>query len=336
MSKNYQLILILLILLSGCSNPRKATPDINQDVVFMSRADSSQGELYFYNASLGEIFRLTNNDRHENNPALSRENRFVAFHAGNESNPLTWEIYYIDLETRQEYRLTNNYVIDGHPDWSPNSEQIVYSSFIDSEGNPEGVGDIFVVNRNATGLIRLTNNEFENNDPEWSPDGSLIAFKSTRRKNDSFQDEVYVMNVDGANVKRLTTTSGWNSDHDVSWSPDSKYLVFTRYQGSIPWINIADIANFNTNYPLMTPWNCFKVDLNGEVEQLTFSNDLSGLPVYSSNNDYVMYVEYEPIRINDSIMGFFHKLKIINTDGTDPKMIFFDEKHTYTLEYFDW
>ncbi|MBN1923703.1 MAG: PD40 domain-containing protein, partial [Nanoarchaeota archaeon] len=329
--------LLAVTLILGCTQQLQETSmNFEHNIVFMSRADSQAGELYYYNATSQEIIRLTNNDRHENNPALSRDGRYVAFHAGDEANPLTWEIYYIDLQTMQEYQVTENNLLDGHPDWSPDGEKIVYASFQNSEGGHAGTGDVFIVNRNGTNKVRLTNTEDENNDPEWSPDGTMIAFKSTRRKNETFQDEVYVMNSDGTDVKQITTTAGWNSDHDVSWSPDSKNLVFTRYQGSIPWVNIADIENFQTNYPQMTPWNCFRADLNGDVEQLTYSEDLSAFPVYSPNNDKIMYIDYEPILINNIIMGFEHKLTIIKTDGTSPEVIMQNNKYTPTLEYYDW
>ncbi len=328
-------LLIFIIILSGCTIKESGIKS-EYDIVFMSRADSPAGELYYYNATSKDIIRLTNNDRHENNPALSRGGRFVAFHAGNESNPLTWEIYYIDLQTMQEYQLTSNNLLDGHPDWSPEGEKIVYASFQNSEGEATGTGDLFVIDRDGTNRIRLTNTDYEDSDPEWSPDGSMIAFKSTRRKNETFQDEVYIMNSDGSNVRRLTTTNGWNSDHDPSWSLDSDYLVFTRYEGSIPWINIVNFDNFQTNYPLMTPWNCFKVDLQGNVEQLTNSENLNGLPTYSPDNTKIMYTDYVPIIINEVILGFQHRLTIINPDGSNPEVIMPDNEHTPTLEYFDW
>jgi Tol biopolymer transport system component len=325
-----KIVLILFILiLSGCTQKLN-----NVKIVFMSKADSQQGELYLYNTTNENIIRLTNNNRHENNPALSRKGRYVAFHAGDINNMLTWEIHYIDLQTMQEYQVTNNSLIDGHPDWSPDNQQIVYSSFQDSQGNPAGVGDIFIINKNGSKIKRLTNNEHENNDPEWSLDGTKIVFKSTRRKNETFQDEIYIMNINGSDVKRLTTTNEWNSDHDPSWSMDNENIVFTRFQGRTPWINLVNISFFQNNYDLFTPWNCFKVDLNGNIEQLTFSKHLNVLPVYSPTKEGIMYIEYEPIFLNNIISGFYHKLILIN--GTKKTIIFDNKIHTPTLEYYDW
>jgi len=83
----------------------------NGKIVFLSKADSPEsGELYLLDKS-GQITRLTDNNRHENNPALSPDGKKVAFHGGDVDNPLTWDIYVIDLETKEETRLTNNNIL---------------------------------------------------------------------------------------------------------------------------------------------------------------------------------------------------------------------------------
>ena len=67
----------------------------------MSRKDSPEGELYLLDKN-GTITRLTNNHRHENNPAISFDGKKIAFNGGEEGNQLTWEIYTLDLETMKE------------------------------------------------------------------------------------------------------------------------------------------------------------------------------------------------------------------------------------------
>ena len=57
----------------------------------------------------GHVTRLTTNNRHEKNPALSPDGTRVAFLAGASAIPLTWEIYILDLETGAESQLAHNY-----------------------------------------------------------------------------------------------------------------------------------------------------------------------------------------------------------------------------------
>jgi len=309
----------------------KAQP--NQKIVFMSKADSTEGELYLLDKT-GEITRLTNNTRHENNPALSRDGKKVAFNAGEWGNQLTWDIYVLDLETKQEARLTNNNVIDAHPDWSPDGSKIAFGSFRDAHTGPAGVADIYVMNADGTGLTQLTDTPWEDNDPEWSPDGAKIVFKSTRDTQTSAREEIYTMNSDGSGVKRLTQTSGWQSDHDPSWSPDSDKIVFIRFEGSRAW---TDTANFAEDWEELTPWNVHVVDLNGNVQKLT-DNDSAGwgVALFSSDASKIVYGRIDWITDGGKVIGGNHRLILMNPDGSDEKQLIPDDDHTGTLEYFDW
>ncbi len=302
----------------------------------MSKADSPQGgELYLLDKS-GQITRLTNNDRHENNPALSPDGKKVAFHGGDIDNPLTWDIYIINLETKEETRLTNNKVLDGHPDWSPDGTKIVFASFSDVHGNPSGTADIYTVNIDGTGLTQLTNSSWEDNDPEWSPDGTKIAFKSTRNTQESAREEIYVMDADGDNVRRLTRTTGWQSDHDPSWSPDSKTIAFNRYGGGRPWTDITDPDILRDHWQDILPWDTYKVDLIGNVTKLTDVDYASGLPVFSEDGTKILFLRLDFIIVNNQLGGAHHRLILMSPDGYNQEQLIPDDRHTPTLEYFDW
>lgn len=102
------------IMFGGCGRDEPTEPSDplslwkslpNHQIVFLSRADHPAGELYRINKA-GDIYRLTDNDRHENNPAISADGLHVAFHAGQEDNPLTWDIIRLEIATKREVRLT--------------------------------------------------------------------------------------------------------------------------------------------------------------------------------------------------------------------------------------
>jgi Tol biopolymer transport system component len=314
----------------------KAQP--NEQIVFMSKADSAEGELYLLDKA-GEITRLTNNNRHENNPALSPDGKKVAFNAGDASKQLTWDIYVLDLDTKQETQLTSNQVIDAHPDWSPDGSKIVFGSFRNASGNAAGAADIYVMNADGTGsLTQLTSTQWEDNDPEWSPDGTKIVFKSTRDTQTSAREEIYVMNSDGSGVKRLTQTSGWQSDHDPSWSPNSDKVVFVRFEGSRAWTDGTDPTILATKWQELTPWNIYAVDLSGNTQKLTSNAQAGwGAVVYSSDGSKILYgrLDWIPDSSN-KIIGADHRLILMNADGSDQKQLIPDDRHTPTLEYVDW
>lgn len=306
----------------------------NQKIVFMSKADMPEGELYLLDKD-GNTTRLTHNNRHENNPALSFDGTKVAFNGGDENDPLTWEIFILDLNTGEETRLTANHVLDAHPDWSPDGSKIVFGSFRDSEGNPSGAADIYLTNIDGSGLIQLTTSPWEDNDPEWSPDGTRIVFKSTRNTQQSGREEIYVMNSDGSDPQRLTTTSGWQSDHDPSWSPDSGSIVFTRFEGSRIWFNTT---NFADDWQELTPWNVHRVDLAGNVTRLSDHGSAGwGVVLWSADGSKILYGTIEWITDESNrVIGGYHRLILMEPDGSNPQQLLPDDEHTGTLEYFDW
>lgn len=309
---------------------------LNDKIVFTSKADSEEGELYLLE-NTGEVVRLTNNDRYEANPALSPDGEKVAFHGGNSDDPISWEIYILNLGTGNETKLTSNNVLDGHPDWSPNGSKIIFTTFRDSQGNPSSTSDIYMVKTDGTEKTRLTESEWDDADAEWSPDGTKIVFKSTRNTQQKYRSEIYTMDNDGSNLKKLTNTTDNESDHDPSWGPDSETIVFNRYEGTRLWIKITDSQTLQNHWQELTPWNAYKTDLNGNITKLTNSQYIAGLPVFSADGTKILFVKQEFI-INEKnqLIGSQHKLFLMNPDGTDQEQLIPKDRHTPTLESFDW
>jgi hypothetical protein len=108
--------------------------------------------------------------------------------------------------------------------WSPVSEQIAFVST--DTGNEE----IWVINRDGSGLKQLTRDEFHwwDKHPSWSPDGRQIVFWSNR----TGHGQIWVMDADGGNLYSLSRT-GFND-----WDP-----VWIKYPG-IP----ANAFEFHTPY----------------------------------------------------------------------------------------
>ena len=337
-------LLFIFAIISGCSEPVDVQPEVarplwqlqpNPIVVFMSKSDSPEGELYLLEKD-GSITRLTFNDRHENNPALSPDSTKVAFHAGDPLDMFSWEIYVLDLGTGEENQLTDNRVLDGHPDWSPDGTRLVFGSFSDAGGNPSGAADIVVLALDGTGFTRLTNSPWEDNDPEWSPDGTKIAFKSTRLTQEHAREEIFVMNVDGSQVQRLTTTSGWQSDHDPSWSPDGQTIAFSRFEGERRWTDIADVDILLEHWQELMPWNVYTADLSGKVEAITGGAGAAGLPVFADDGSGILYLYFEFMTADDRIIGADHQLHLFDILGGNVQPLVALPDHAPTMEYYDW
>ena len=87
-----------------------------------------------------------------------------------------------------------------------------------------GLGEIFVVNADGTGVEQLTDDAFADASPSWSPDGTQIVFSSTR---DGADTELYVMNADGSALTRLTDDA--EDQLTPAWSPDGTQIAFGEF-----------------------------------------------------------------------------------------------------------
>lgn len=328
-----------LLLISSCQTDNKLSQKIDAPIVFMSRADHPAGELYLMLID-GSIKRLTDNERHENNPAFSMDRSEIVYHGGIEGDMLSWEIFMMDLNTGVETRLTNNRVTDGHPDWTPDGSSIVYSSFVDTSEHPSPFADIFLLDLDSMVSVNLTDTPYEDNDPEVSPDGSKIAFKSTRYTKKAGKEEIYVMDIDGLNVIRLTDSKDWQSDHDPSWDLDSKTIYFERFEGNVEWFEIGKPGLDREKINDLTPWNNYEVSINTpfNIKPLTSvsKGQVAFLPVVAPNDKAILYMLIEFIFEDSKVIGATHKLNLSNLDGSMARQYPLDDRHIYTLEYFDW
>ena len=123
----------------------------------------------------------------------------------------------VELESRQQTRLTIGPERERIGDWSPDGEWLVFT-----ESGHEG---LLLRNPNGVNRIELTNGP--DSDPVWSPKGDRIAFL---RETDDGRD-LYVL--------RPTKSDNWaddtdeiaisDVDHDEfapAWSADGRRLAF--------------------------------------------------------------------------------------------------------------
>jgi Tol biopolymer transport system component len=111
---------------------------------------------------------------------------------------------------------------DSLPRWSPDGRQLAFQRIV--AGGVES--DIFVVNRDGSGLRRLTFTHSQmTRRPSWSLDGSRIAYDG-----DGF---FYVMNRDGSEQRKASAGSS------ATWSPTGSEIVFD-YKGKIGTYGVDD------------------------------------------------------------------------------------------------
>lgn len=150
------------------------------------------------------------------------------------------EIFVINADGTGRQQLTNNLVDDQDPSWSPDGQQIVFTS-----GYPH-TNQIYLMESDGSNVKQLTA-EGENYNPTWSPDGKRILFSSSR--NGSWDSaDLFTMNVDGSNQMVLNNTDF--ADVQAKWSPDGTMIAYAqsyeskKYELVIMRVDGTELARF--------------------------------------------------------------------------------------------
>jgi len=111
------------------------------------------------------------------------------------------------------------------PQWSPDGTQLVFTGF------SNGFTDLFIINRDGTGLRRLTHDKYADLHPSWSPDGRMIAFTTDRGGNTDFDLlrfsnlRIAIYHLDTGTIEVLGGMDAGKNINPV-WSPDGRALAF--------------------------------------------------------------------------------------------------------------
>jgi len=86
--------------------------------------------------------------------------------------------------------------------------------------------DLYVLERDGTGLRQLTNDAHKDRGPSFSPDGGRLLFFSNR----SGSYEAWSVRLDGSGLTQMTRTVG-SEVTEVGMSPDASVLVMNLDRG---------------------------------------------------------------------------------------------------------
>jgi Tol biopolymer transport system component len=183
-------------------------------IAFSSRRDGNF-EIYVMNADGTNQVRLTTDAGSDGQPAWgvyagSPPLTVIAFVSSRYGNN---EIMVMLPNGTAVQRKTNNPADDRDPEYSPDSNQLAFTS----SGNTPAPG-IYTMARNGVNFgtpVRLTTG---GEGPAWSPDGGNLAFgrKVFRLATESTKGELFRIRSDGTGQRQLTDNDSW--DYTPAWS----------------------------------------------------------------------------------------------------------------------
>lgn len=189
-------------------------------------------EIYLMDADGSNKRPITGHQSISLSPAWNPDGQEIAYVSYFSGAP---GIYLVSVTSGQKTPVVTEGSLNVSPSFSPDGSKLVFARSIGS-GNTE----IFLYNRDNSGLRQLTHSSGIDTNPEWSPSGQRIAFTSSR----TGSPQVYLMDAEGANLRRVTFDGDYNDG--ASWSPDGTRLVYASRRRGIFDIAIADVVTLES------------------------------------------------------------------------------------------
>ena len=199
----------------------------------------------------------------------------------------------MDYDGANSRFLTDDNDIVLAPRFSPNNEEIVYTSY------ETGVPKVYLMNVDTLNKRVLDDQPGMTFAPRFSPDGRNVVMSLTDRGN----TDIYSVVLESRRKTRLT--SGPSIDTAPSFSPDGKQIVFESDRGGRQQIYIMSSSG-------------------GDATRISFGKGSYGTPVWSPRGDMIAFT-----KINQ---GRFH-IGVMRTDGSNERLLtasFLDEGPTWS------
>jgi TolB protein len=186
-----------------------------------------------------------------------------------------FEIYRMALARGISVPLTHDLAHASYPDWSPNGQQIVFTS------DKSGASTIYIMDvegRNWRAIPPPI--EGDQTDPKWSPDGESIAYVFIQKANHfAYNPQLIVYNLRTQTISYLTNNI--DNAQMPTWSPDGAQIAFTSQSENLAVLTIASITL-----------------KNGEVQSLTPLPQYEINPTWSPDGDTIAYQDGSPDEIH--------------------------------------
>lgn len=178
--------------------------------------------LWIGNVATGEVAQITRNthpacDR-EYNPRWSPDGSRLTYWRDPYQNgqPTGTAVFSIEADGTHQRRLTDPKMFAGDPDWSPDGQWIVFSTYPLNEFNfTPKISNLYRIHPDGSGLEQLTHNETADlraTQPRYTPDGSWIIYTAVRPNSRS----LWAIPADGGTP--VVITAGGIYTHGT-WQP---------------------------------------------------------------------------------------------------------------------
>ncbi|MDJ0841327.1 MAG: hypothetical protein QNK37_32755 [Acidobacteriota bacterium] len=261
------------------------SPDGKQ-LVF-TRVNGGAFDLFIKDLAGGKTRQLTNGPATESTawwgmPSVERAR--IAYQSPASGND---DIWIMDADGRNPYRLTESAKADRNPSWSPDGRTVYF------ESDRSGVWGIYVKPVTGGPARRITQEDLMDKYPSLSPDGSRFTGITVVDK----VVRIFFCDVTGADRRFLEAPTGTFSSYPTL-SPDNRRVAFASNR------DVAIVHRGGENRAL----EIYLADVDGSnVTRLTRNEREDSLPAWSPDGKRLLY--------NSARSGQYH-VHVIGADGS--------------------
>ncbi|MCB9135673.1 MAG: PD40 domain-containing protein [Anaerolineales bacterium] len=203
-----------------------------------------------------------------------------------------YEIYFMDVSTRQIAQVTNNDIYEASTAWSPDGQYIVFlAADVDFDPNLGTLSDIVILNTSDYSTTTIVSRLPVNN-PTWSPDNKKIVYQA-----DNMDYSLYSIEVDSRKITPLTDVSVIGPP---DWSPNDTAILFVCELGSLN-LEVCKVDEDGSNFTQLT-----NTPYNSIIYEAIWSPDGSKIAFIESVDISVLYNNQDLVRM----------IYVMNADGS--------------------
>jgi len=348
------------------SCPWDSTPDISPDgrKFTLTFKKSGKFDTFTMNIDGSKLQTLTDNSSPCRAARWSSDGKSIVYMDGIIVGD--YELFKVDVETKNTTRLTYASDTDAVPDWSPTGDKIAFHSYRD---HPSAFTEVYTMNDDGSEQTRITDTPQGAFNPSWSPDGTKLAWRQREPSGDNYN--IYYKDFNNDTITKLT--AGY-IDGEPDWSPDGESILFVRglpgksiikknissgdetvvYQQDdyiidpIVWTPVGTGPQTWYKYPgnpvLETGpgWrfdnkyisNCSVIKEDETYKMWYLGSDGSSSRVgYAESDDNVFWTVYQGSNAKYSVFDYSSSFRspCVIKDGNKYKMWFFDSSHTIKM-----
>ena len=150
------------------------------------------------------------------------------------TRPASRNLWVHDTATDKASRLTDEELIIGAFDVSPDGQRVILSARRDTRTNTPFLSELYLYERGSGKLTRLTQNRASESNPLWAPDGKSFLYRAPSDVEPDLRNGYFwVMDVASGQSRRLDAQNQGRVSN-VAWTRDGRGIRLTRLGVLIP------------------------------------------------------------------------------------------------------